>query len=159
MGTRQSRIAAAIVLLATVGAAWVIGHPGRPGRPLPATPGRPAPADSISEALRLARASAAPRPRPDSASAGRPDKSRWVAEVKGFPATDLAPARREAFIGFANAQRCTCGCGFTLAGCRSYDPSCPVSGPRVERLLDSVRAGFYSRAGSGKRLTLRRSGG
>jgi len=159
MGTRQSRIAAVIVLLATVGAAWVIGHPGRPGRPFRAAPGPPALPDSISEALRLARASAAPRPRSDSASAGRPDKHRWVSEVKGFPATDLAPTRRQAFIGFANAQRCTCGCGFTLAGCRSYDPSCPVSGPRVEKLLDSVRAGFYSGAGSGRRLTLRRPGG
>ena len=159
MGTRLSRIAAVIVMLATVGTAWVIGHPGKPGRPLLATPGRWAPPDSIREALRLARAAAVLRPGSDSASVGRLDKHRWVPEVKGFPATDLAPARRDAFIGFANAQRCTCGCGYTLAGCRSYDPSCPVSGPRVERLLDSVRAGFYARAGSGKRLTLRRSGG
>jgi hypothetical protein len=62
-------------------------------------------------------------------------------EVKGFDVSDLTPARRAMFVRFANAQRCTCGCGYTLAGCRAYDPTCPVSGPRVGKLLDSVRAG------------------
>ena len=98
------------------------------------------PDQAITQALRQARA--------DSAAAALPgsdeDKSRWMAEVKGFDVSDLPAVRRDVFVRLANAQRCTCGCGYTLAGCRTYDPTCPVSGPRVEKLLDSVRAGRYS---------------
>ena len=99
--------------------------------------------DAIAQALRQARGGSAP-PADTGAAV---DKSRWMPEVKGFDVSDLTPERREMFVRFANAQRCTCGCGYTLAGCRTYDPSCPVSGPRVEKLLDSVRAGRYSSSG------------
>jgi hypothetical protein len=68
-------------------------------------------------------------------------KSRWQDEVRGVDVAALDPARREIFLRAANAQRCTCGCGFTLAACRAYDLTCPVSLPRVESLFDSVRAG------------------
>jgi hypothetical protein len=104
-------------------------------RPHPIAPARQgAPIDTIAQALRQARGD----------SADSEDKSRWVDEVKGFDVSDLTPVRREQFVRFANAERCTCGCGYTLAGCRSYDPTCPVSEPRVQKLLDSVRAGRYS---------------
>jgi len=93
--------------------------------------------DSLAQALRQAR-----NGKP--AAADTSDKSRWVDEVKGFDVADLTPTRRATFVRFANAERCTCGCGYTLAGCRSYDPTCPVSEPRVQKLLDSVRAGRYS---------------
>jgi hypothetical protein len=68
-------------------------------------------------------------------------KSRWMDEVKGVDVSGLRPAQREIFVRFANAERCTCGCGYTLAACRTYDVTCPVSLPRVEMLLDSVRTG------------------
>ena len=97
---------------------------------------------AIIQALRQARADSAAPALPGSDE----DKSRWMAEVKGFDVSDLPALRRDVFVRLANAQRCTCGCGYTLAGCRTYDPSCPVSGPRVEKLLDSVRAGHYSSA-------------
>lgn len=71
-------------------------------------------------------------------------KSRWVDEVPNFDLAGLDSSRREIFIRFANAQRCTCGCGFTLAACRVYDSSCEVSTPRVQALLDSVRAGLVT---------------
>lgn len=68
-------------------------------------------------------------------------KRRWVEGIGGVAMDDLDPARREIAIRFANARACTCGCGFTLAGCRAYDPTCEVSLPLAEALVDSVRAG------------------
>ncbi len=96
------------------------------------------PQETIDEALLQTHRDSTARGTPGSEE----DKSRWVDVVKGFDYSDLAPSRRKAFIRYANAQRCTCGCGYTLAGCRTYDPTCPVSGPRVQALLDSVRAGL-----------------
>ena len=68
-------------------------------------------------------------------------KSRWLDEVPGIRLDSLAPRQRELFLRFANAERCTCGCGYTLATCRAADMTCDVSGPHLEALLDSVRAG------------------
>jgi hypothetical protein len=73
-------------------------------------------------------------------------KSRWTDEIEGLELTQLSPERREIFLRFANAERCTCGCGYTLAACRVYDPNCPSSPKRVEALLDSVRKGLIRRA-------------
>ena len=73
-------------------------------------------------------------------------KMRWVEEVPGFDLAGLDPARREIFVRFANAERCTCGCGFTLAGCRASDMTCDVSGPHLDALLDSIRAGRITSA-------------
>jgi hypothetical protein len=73
-------------------------------------------------------------------------KQRWLDEVRGVDVTGLDPARLELFVRFANAERCTCGCGYTLAACRASDMTCDVSGPRLEALLDSVRAGHLTRA-------------
>jgi len=75
------------------------------------------------------------------ALAGKDEKSKWVREVPGLDVSDLSPERHEIFLAAANTQRCTCGCGYTLAGCRVYDSTCEKSGPRVAALLDSVRAG------------------
>lgn len=74
------------------------------------------------------------------------EKTTWVDEIPELDVSMLTPARRELFIRFANAQSCTCGCGFTLAACRRYDSLCDVSLPRVERLRDSVAAGLLTRA-------------
>jgi hypothetical protein len=69
-------------------------------------------------------------------------KTLWKDEVQGVDVTHLSEVQRTLFVKLANAQRCTCGCGYTLAGCRTYDPTCEVSLPRVEALLDSVRRGL-----------------
>lgn len=68
-------------------------------------------------------------------------KSRWLDEVRGLEYADLDSSRRELFLRFANAQRCDCGCGYTLAGCLESDMTCEVSRPRAQALLDSIRAG------------------
>ena len=67
--------------------------------------------------------------------------SRWVEEVPGVELASLDPGRRTMFVRYANAERCTCGCGYTLAACRVYDDQCEVSGPRVAALFDSVLTG------------------
>jgi hypothetical protein len=72
-------------------------------------------------------------------------KQRWMDEVKDVDVTGLSDRQIEHFVRMANAQGCTCGCGYTLAACRTYDPSCPVSLPRAEELRDSVRAGLTGR--------------
>ena len=92
--------------------------------------------DTIAEALRQIPAAI------DSAEL----KSRWTDEVKGVDVSALSPQRREIFLRFANAERCTCGCGFTLAGCRAYDATCEVSLPLARALLDSVRSGRIASA-------------
>ena len=67
--------------------------------------------------------------------------------MRGVDVAGLTPAQRALFVRVANSYRCTCGCGFTLATCRAYDAQCPVSGPRVRALRDSVRAGLVSARG------------
>ena len=39
----------------------------------------------------------------------------------------------------ANAARCTCGCGMTLAQCVATDTTCPVREPNIERIKTMVR--------------------
>ena len=84
-------------------------------------------------------------------------KSRWHDEVAGFDLSGLDARRQELFVRFANAERCTCGCGYTLAGCRASDMNCEVSGPRLGALLDSVRSGRI-RSASGLRARPDRGG-
>ena len=122
---------AALVLLGLAAGLWAAMSYRRPPR-APVPPGAAAvdtSGDIFGRALEQAADSAAIR-------------ARWVDEINGLDLTGLDGARREVFIRFANAERCTCGCGYTLAGCRAYDPTCEVSLPIVEALLDSVRRGL-----------------
>lgn len=73
-------------------------------------------------------------------------KDQWVDELTRVDLAALGPERGELFLRFANTRRCTCGCGFTLAACQVYDPSCEVSGPIVDALLDSVSRGLLADA-------------
>jgi hypothetical protein len=84
-------------------------------------------------------------------------KSEWRDDVRGIDVAQLDDRERELFVRFANAERCTCGCGYTLAACRIYDLTCPVSGPILEKLRDSVAAGLV-RSAAGLRERPRPSG-
>jgi hypothetical protein len=130
-------LVAIAVLVAGVGIAWrqsrVPRVPGSQAAPAaePATePSTEPPGQVVEQALRQA----APF---DSAAF----KQRWIDEVRGADLSGLDSTRRELFLRFANAEQCTCGCGYTLAGCRASDMTCDISGPRVTALLDSVRTG------------------
>jgi hypothetical protein len=85
--------------------------------------------DVVSQALDLAK--------PDSVRI----KTEWVDDIPGLDLAGLNPRAREAYLRIANGRMCDCGCGYTLAGCRRYDTTCPVSGPRALALYDSVRTG------------------
>jgi len=96
------------------------------------------PGDVVSQAMKNA-----PPVAPVDSSA---IKSRWWDEVRGADLGGLDAKRREIFLRFANAERCTCGCGYTLAGCKASDMSCEVSGGMIDALLDSIRAGKIKNA-------------
>ena len=117
--------------------AFLLRHAPRPGDPGPAPPRAAledeSPEDSVQRALRLAGV--------DSTK-----KNEWVDEIPGADVSGLTSKQAAVFIRFANAERCTCGCGFTLAACRRFDSTCDVSGPRVTALLDSVARGLVADA-------------
>lgn len=146
MDPRRTALVTAAVALALVAglvAAWRLRQPADP----PA--GAAAGADS---ALTERMIAAAPI---DSTEI----KTGWRDDVPGIDLAAFDPARREILLRHANSRMCTCGCGFTLAACRTYDPTCPVSLPRVEALRDSVAQGQITHAdGLRKRLTVRANG-
>ncbi len=123
----------------------------------PASSAIPAPSDTsssdadIERALALARRGASAVGRGASAAGGGAGaivaidssaiKSAWHEQVRGADLSGLSASHREVFLRFANAERCTCGCGYTLAGCLASDMTCEVSGTRVAELLDSIRTG------------------
>lgn len=83
------------------------------------------------------------------------EKTAWRDDVPGADLDRLSPERREIFLRIANTRRCTCGCGYTLAACRTYDTSCEKSLPKVTALLDSVSRGLIADAsGSRERPTI-----
>lgn len=132
----RARWVTVVAVVALAAGIWIARgnlrpSPGAPPAKLPpaeAPPDSALPADVVDRALDLAADSTALR-------------RRWVDDVKELDLAALGPARREVFIRFANARACTCGCGYTLAGCREYDSTCEVSGPLVRALYDSVLAG------------------
>ena len=129
-------IVAIAVLLAGIGIAWRQSQVPRIPEPMSGTPGdAEPPAAVVEQALRNTT--------PIDSTAF---KQRWIEEVRGADLTGLDHARRERFLRFANAEQCTCGCGYTLAGCRASDMTCDVSGPRIVALLDSVRSGSIASA-------------
>jgi hypothetical protein len=139
-------LAALVILAAGIGVAVWQSRPAR-APALPPVARDPAPGvepgeQVIEQALRQAPSVQGPQTPIDSTAI----KERWLDEVRGVDVAGLDPERLELFVRFANAQRCTCGCGYTLAGCRASDMTCGVSGPRLEALLDSIRAGRITSA-------------
>jgi hypothetical protein len=138
-------VAATLLLVGGLGAWWWSARPQRPDRLPPiATPDTTSDR-TVDRALDLA---------------GRDSsviRDRWHDEVAGIDLSGLDARRRDLFLRFANAERCTCGCGYTLAGCRATDMDCEVSGPRLVALRDSVREGWI-RSAAGLRTRPARGG-
>ena len=127
-------LAVLAALLLGLGIAWQQTRPIRPSEP--ALPGGEPPEQAIDQALQQAA------PPIDSTEF----KQRWQDEVRGADVAGLDARRLMLFLRHANAEQCTCGCGYTLAGCRASDMTCDVSGGRINALLDSVRAGYITSA-------------
>jgi len=102
------------------------GHPSVDGAPMPADadPGYV----SIEGMHALVAAGLSPT-----------NRKVWVDEVEGADVSRLNGRQRELFLRYANSEDCICG--YTLASCRAFNPTCPGSPPRVSALLDSVRSG------------------
>lgn len=124
-------LAAIAALAAGLAIAW---QQTRPRPPVPVPHEEPGVA-AIDEALRHAE--------PIDSTAY---KQRWLDEVRGVEVSDLGARGRELFVALANTEQCTCGCGYTLAGCRASDMTCEMSSGRVQALHDSIRAGHITRA-------------
>jgi thiol-disulfide isomerase/thioredoxin len=58
--------------------------------------------------------------------------------IPGVDLTKLTPAKRTEAIKALNADDCTCGCGLTLAECRINDPTCSVSLPLAQKMVEKI---------------------
>jgi cytochrome c biogenesis protein CcmG/thiol:disulfide interchange protein DsbE len=55
--------------------------------------------------------------------------------LPGVDMSNLSQEQREAALHKFNAESCTCGCKFTLAQCRIYDPACLISQKRTAEII------------------------
>jgi thiol-disulfide isomerase/thioredoxin len=55
--------------------------------------------------------------------------------LPGVDMSDLSQEQREAALHKFNAETCDCGCKFTLAQCRIYDPACQISQQRTAEIV------------------------
>lgn len=58
--------------------------------------------------------------------------------LPGVDLTSLSPEQKAAALHKFNAEDCTCGCKFTLAQCRIYDPACQTSQQRTADIVKEV---------------------
>ncbi len=58
--------------------------------------------------------------------------------LPGVEFGNLSPEERNAALHKFNAEGCNCGCKFTLAQCRIYDPACQISLKRTKEIVQSV---------------------
>jgi thiol-disulfide isomerase/thioredoxin len=60
--------------------------------------------------------------------------------LPGVNTAGLTPEQLAAALHKFNAETCTCGCNFTLAQCRIYDPGCKLSQDRTAAIVREVTA-------------------
>jgi thiol-disulfide isomerase/thioredoxin len=58
--------------------------------------------------------------------------------LPGVNTSGLNPEQRAAVLKKFNAENCSCGCQYTLAQCRIYDPACKVSQDRTAAIVKEV---------------------
>jgi hypothetical protein len=62
--------------------------------------------------------------------------------------TSLNSDQKRAALVEANADRCTCGCGMTLAQCVATDMTCPVRETNITKIRGMVQKALSSGGGS-----------
>jgi hypothetical protein len=66
--------------------------------------------------------------------------------------SDLGPKAKRAALEEANAARCPCGCGMTLAQCVATDSTCPLRTGHIDLIRGMVaRARVNANAGNDQR--------
>jgi thiol-disulfide isomerase/thioredoxin len=64
-----------------------------------------------------------------------------ASELPGVNLAKLSAEQRAATLHKLNAETCSCGCKFTLAQCRIYDPACQISKARADKIVKEVSVG------------------
>ena len=59
-------------------------------------------------------------------------------EIPGIDMKVLSKEHRENIMQRTNVEKCSCGCGFTIAGCRHLDTSCGVSLPMAKQIVTEI---------------------
>ena len=60
-------------------------------------------------------------------------------QIKVVDFSGLDAKQKRGALEAANAARCNCGCGMTLAQCVATDSTCPVRNENIERIKTMVR--------------------
>jgi len=60
--------------------------------------------------------------------------------LPGVDMSNLSPEQRDAALHKFNVEPCDCGCKFTLAQCRIYDPACQISQRRTAKIIKQISA-------------------
>jgi hypothetical protein len=60
------------------------------------------------------------------------------AEIKVVDFSGLDATQKRGALEAANAARCNCGCGMTLAQCVATDSTCPIRDTNVEKIKRMV---------------------
>jgi hypothetical protein len=59
-------------------------------------------------------------------------------EIKVVDFSGLDAKQKQSALEAANAARCNCGCGMTLAQCVATDSTCPIRETNVEKIKNLV---------------------
>ena len=62
-------------------------------------------------------------------------------KIPGIDLSALPPEKRAKVLETLNSEHCSCGCGLTVAQCRVDDPSCTVSLPLAQQLVEKIAKG------------------
>ncbi len=62
--------------------------------------------------------------------------------------SSLNSSQKRSALVEANADRCTCGCGMTLAQCVATDMTCPVRESNITKIRGMVQKALNSGSGS-----------
>jgi thiol-disulfide isomerase/thioredoxin len=66
--------------------------------------------------------------------------------LPGVNLSHLSPEQKAAALHKFNAESCDCGCKFTLAQCRIYDPACQISQQRTAAIVKEISSSKDGRA-------------
>lgn len=79
-------------------------------------------------------------------------KTRFQEEFPGLEAAaPLSPVSRRLVVQWANAEKCSCRCGYTVASCLKLDSTCPNRPSNLQRLEERIKAAESS--GGNNRVT------
>jgi hypothetical protein len=59
-------------------------------------------------------------------------------EIPEVDLSKLTDAQRRRVLARANIEKCSCGCGYTIAACRHLDTSCQTSLPMARQIVTEV---------------------